>query len=175
MKYKSLKEIGAYYNEAHFLRPLKAHLVDDYADLMKDGVEFPPITLGEYPNGKVIVDGVHTFRAAGMAMINRVAVTVIQYKSLADALADQLKRNVNHGMRLLPGERDARIRMLHEIYKWNGVKIGGVVACLGITDLTWTAKHYRYGQARASPFSRRRGPRGGRSWPFRPTRFRQGG
>jgi ParB-like chromosome segregation protein Spo0J len=133
-KVLSLKQIGEYYNTAHLLRPINVGVVDDYAAQMVDGAKFPSIVLGTYPamksgspDEKLIIDGVHIYRACQVAKTTTHAVEVVKYGSLADALADQLKRNAHHGLRLTATQRDARIRMLIEIYNWSTRQVATAV------------------------------------------------
>jgi len=118
-----IKEIGDFYNTAHFLRPVSPQLVQEYAMLMETGNEFPAITLGKYPGmkgeeEKLIVDGVHTYRAAILAKQPKFNCHVLTFANLAEALAEQLKRNVSHGRQVTSQQRDARIRQLIEVYNW---------------------------------------------------------
>lgn len=128
----TVRRISEFYNTAHLIRPVQPDVVEDYADSMKDGSIFPPLKLGIYTGqdkkpGKIIVDGVHTFKAATVAGTKRLPVMITEYASLADALAAQMKANVNQGLRLTPEDRDARIRMLVQIYKWPMRKVASKV------------------------------------------------
>jgi transcriptional regulator with XRE-family HTH domain len=130
----SLKQIGEYYNTAHLIRPVNVAVVDDYAAQMVDGAKFPSIVLGTYPamksgspDEKLIIDGVHIYRACQVAKTTTHAVEIIKYGSLADALADQLKRNAHHGLRLTAAQRDARIRQLIEVYNWSTRQVAAAV------------------------------------------------
>jgi ParB-like chromosome segregation protein Spo0J len=128
-----MKEIGEYYNTAHFLRPVNPKVVENYAALMKDGVKtFPNIVLGKYKGEggkeeKLIVDGVHIYRACQLAKITSHTGEVVVYESLAEALADQLKRNLHHGLQISTAQRDARIRQLIEVYNWTTRQVATVV------------------------------------------------
>lgn len=129
MKGMLVSQIGEFYNTAHLIRPIQTRVVQEYAKLMKNGQEFPSIQLGTYTGngGKIIVDGAHTYRAAVLAKLEKHSVVVVEYPTLADALAAQLKANISHGVRLTPAQRDARIRELSEIYNWPVRKIAAAV------------------------------------------------
>lgn len=128
----SLKEIGEYYETAHFVRPIRAEVVDDYARLMKDGNTPPAMILGVYTGAedkpcKLIVDGVHTYRAAQIAKVESLACEIHTYATLADALAEQLQRNLHHGLRVTISERDFRIHKLVELFNWRQEAIAKAV------------------------------------------------
>lgn len=132
MKHLPLGVISEYYQTAHFIRPVQPRIAQEFANLMKAGAEFPAITLGHYPDaaggqGKLIVDGVLRYRAAQIAKLDKYAVEIKEYESLADALADQLKANIAHGVRLSPAQRDTRIRMLAEVYNWPVRRIAAAI------------------------------------------------
>lgn len=129
------KLISDYANKEVALRPMDTSVVEEYAESMRNGASFPAITLGEYPpegekdTGKAIIDGIH--RVGAFVKVEKVKLDaeVIKYKTKADAMADMMKRN-EHGVRLLPEFRDARIRMLHAL-GWAGNKIADLVHLSG--------------------------------------------
>lgn len=129
----NMKQIGEYYNTAHLLRPVNTRVVDEYAALLVDGAKFPNIVLGTYlgmdgtKKEKLIIDGVHIYRACQVAKVAMHGCEFVAYDSLADALADQLKRNAHHGLKLTTQQRDARIRMLIELYNWSTRQVAQAV------------------------------------------------
>lgn len=160
----TIKRISEFYNTAHLIRPVQPDVVQDYAAAMKDGSIFPPLKLGIYQGqdkkDKIIIDGVHTFKAATVAGIKKLSVVITTYPSLADALAAQLKANANQGLRLTPEDRDARIRMLVQIYKW---RIRRVAAKVGL--------HYSSVSRIASPTKKQNLSGTGKSGPKGPRKM----
>lgn len=139
-----LKEIGEYYREEHALRPLNARVVEEYAESMLCGAKFPAIRLGIYTGmdgkpDKLIVDGVHTFRAAQLAKVKKLAFEVKTYESLAEALKDQLKMNARQGQRLTAEDRDARIRLPVNVYHYPARVVATVIA-LSLTSISKIAR-----------------------------------
>jgi ParB-like chromosome segregation protein Spo0J len=128
----SLKDIGLYYNTAHFLRPIQPSIVERYARDMNDGAKFPNLILGTYPGqdgkkARLIVDGNHIYRACQVAKLTSFSCEFVSYDSLGDALADQLKRNLTHGYQISAAQRDARVRQLIEVYNWSVRQVAQVV------------------------------------------------
>lgn len=127
------KQIGEYFNSKHLLRPVSKNLVSNYAMLMEHGTEFPAIVLGSTPSpdgkGKVrlIIDGVHIFKAMQEAKVSKHPCEFVSYDSLADALADQLKRNIAHGMQVSTAKRDARIAELIDEFRWSVRQVANAV------------------------------------------------
>jgi ParB-like chromosome segregation protein Spo0J len=107
------------------LRPMEQALIVDYAKLMREGVIFPPVIVGESKTGeRFLVDGKHRTFAAEAAGFKELPVEVVQYASVDDLLADMLKRNMNRGAFVKPEYRDARIKFLHTSFKWSQERIG---------------------------------------------------
>lgn len=125
MRSFTLQQIGEYYNTAHLLRPINPGKVSQYHRSIEEGAKFPPIVLGQYPamdeksTGRLIVDGNHVFRALQLAKAKYSVIEVVKYDSLADALADQLRRNMMHGYQITTAQRNARIKQLIEVYNWS--------------------------------------------------------
>lgn len=119
MKVKDVK--AKYFNEEFQIRS-KTNLdkVAEYADSMKEGAQFPPIVLGEWPEDSTygsmsIVDGFTRFHAALKAKLDNIPVVVVKYKDVKEALIDSILKNL-HGQQLTKPERNARIKELNEEY-----------------------------------------------------------
>jgi ParB-like chromosome segregation protein Spo0J len=122
VRYLTMKQIGEYFNRKHLLRPVAKSTVENYANLMKGGTEFPAIVCATYPiekgRARLIVDGNHIFKACQEAKVAKHQVEFVSFESLGDALADQLKRNLKHGLQLSMAKRDERIQELIADHKW---------------------------------------------------------
>lgn len=129
----TVKQIGEYFNSKYLLRPINKGMVKNYAMLMAHGTEFPAIVCGTVPSpdgkGKLrlIIDGVHIFKGMIEAKVSKHAVELVSYESLAGALADQLKRNIAHGMQVAAARRDARIQELISEFKWTVREVANAV------------------------------------------------
>lgn len=126
VRHLNAKQIGEYFNPKYLLRPVSKALVSNYAALMEGGTEFPAIVCGTCPNPdpkkpgrlRLIIDGVHIFKAMTEAKKSKHPVEFVSFESLAAALADQLRRNIMHGFQVSTARRDARIKELIDEYKW---------------------------------------------------------
>lgn len=87
--------------------------VNEYAELMKDGVQFPPILVGEFvgihgpdPDPTyILLDGFHRLEAAKRAGQTAMIVNVVQVHSNADKIETALRANSQHGLSLTAEER----------------------------------------------------------------------
>lgn len=108
------------------LRTPKDKKVHEYADAMKNGVVFPPLTIGinrKQPDLKVLVDGMTRLLAAESLKLHTLEVTEKEYASADLLLMDMYALN-RHGVPISPKDRDNRIRLLAgEPYKWIQARI----------------------------------------------------
>lgn len=87
--------------------------VTEYAELMKDGVQFPPILVGEFVGYRgpdpdptyFLLDGFHRLEAAKRAGKTAMIVNVAQVSSNADKIETALRANSQHGLPLTAEER----------------------------------------------------------------------
>lgn len=118
----------SYYHDAHLLRHTDTDRVLMYAEAMRRGDVFPDIHLGEYVDDHgiqyIVIDGVHRLKAYALAGMKRVPVTFERYRDEAHAYADQLSRNMRHGLHLHDIERDRRIKLMANKYGWTLRQIG---------------------------------------------------
>ncbi len=112
----------------HLLRRPDPNRVLKYAQALKAGEEFPPIYLGEYQTDEgiqyIVVDGAHRLQAHKLIKAKSIDVVFERYVDEAHALADQLNRNMRHGLDLNDFERDQRIKLLANTYGWTLRQIG---------------------------------------------------
>lgn len=116
-----VEEIRKAVAENILLRFPKQETIDQYAEAMKNGIVFPPLTIGwnkKSPNQRVLVDGLTRLEAAEAAGITALDVNEKEYASPDLLLMDMYALN-KHGAPIEPKDRDNRIRMLaSEPYKW---------------------------------------------------------
>lgn len=133
--------------------------VIEYANLMRQGVEFPPVTLAEWGKGNVaLVDGVHRLTAAMNAKLDKLPVTVVKVKSKLEAELLAFRANVTHGKLLTADEkRKACIELLKQPVM---AKLSNVKAAqrMGVSDMT--VKRYRDGIGTKSPAANHNGHKG---------------
>ena len=87
--------------------------VNEYAELMKDGVQFPPILVGEFVGYRgpdpdptyFLLDGYHRLEAAKRVGKTAMIVNVAQVSSEADKIETALRANSQHGLPLTAEER----------------------------------------------------------------------
>ena len=93
-------------------------VVSEYAELFKEGVEFPPISVVHDGSDYYLADGFHRLLAAqhaGKASINCDVIT----GTLRDAVLYSLSANYNHGLRrTIEDKRKAVMTMLEDI-EWS--------------------------------------------------------
>lgn len=124
--------------------------VVEYSNLMKAGVEFPPVVLATWGKGnRALVDGIHRFTAAMNAKIGELAYVETKVKTKLEAELLAFKSNVTHGRLLTADEkRKACIQLLQQpaMTKLSHVK---AAKALGVSDMT--VKRYRDGIGTKSP------------------------
>ena len=88
--------------------------VDEYAQAMQDGTNFPPIELIDEGLFYFIADGHHRYEAAKKLGQESIEANVKQ-GNLRDALLIGLSENNKHGLRLSIGDRRRMVSILLEI------------------------------------------------------------
>ena len=166
-------QMGEYHDPALLLRPINTGLVEQYAQALRDGAEFPAIILGTYTDedgvaAKLMVDGNHIYRACQLAK-KSFRCEVVHYDSLAAALVDQLKRNLRHGLRLTTAQRDKRIRELIEEHNMSTRQVADAV---GMSNAS-VSRIYRGIQNGGGAGRRTAGAAGGVATGPRPLQARQ--
>ena len=93
-------------------------VVDEYAELMKEGTEFPPISVVHDGNEYYLSDGFHRLLAAqkaGKASINCDVLT----GTLRDAILYSLSANSSHGLRRTLEDRRKAVMTMLEDFEWS--------------------------------------------------------
>lgn len=100
-------------------RSMNGSTVYDYADLMKAGTEFPPVTVYHDGEHYWLADGFHRVAAAKEAGLTTIAAT-IEAGSQRDAVLYSLgPANVAHGLPLTRSERTKRVERLLSDPEWS--------------------------------------------------------
>lgn len=92
-------------------------VVDEYAELIKEGTEFPPISVVHDGNEYYLSDGFHRLLAtqkAGKASINCDVIT----GTLRDAILYSLSANSSHGLRRTVEDRRKAVMTMLEDFEW---------------------------------------------------------
>lgn len=105
-------------------------IVDDYADAMRNGAQFPPIILESGTNR--ILDGVHRFLAAKKAGINKIRV---EYRSVPSGMtpkyyAATLNAHTRHGILLSESEMKTVAR--EYIQSFSDSEMTGIITKISI-------------------------------------------
>ena len=117
-----------YQQKSLALRPVEIDRVLRYAEAIRKGTQLPPIHLGEYPTDAgvrhLVIDGLHTLAAHVLLKSKTVPVVMDRYADEAHAMADQLNKNIRHGLELRDHDRNERIKLLANRYGWTLRQIG---------------------------------------------------
>lgn len=128
-----------------------ATTVAEYAALMEQGVEFPPILIAEVGKNKkrVLVGGFHRLAAATKAKVKEIAVDFAPCRTAFDAELLAFSDNVSHGLNYTA--EDKRQAILAILQTPTGKKLSNAAAAnkLGVSDMT--IKRYRDAIGTKSP------------------------
>jgi len=127
---------------------LNKEIMEEYAELMRSGVKFPPLTLFFDGENYWLADGFHRLGGALRAAPDKpIEVEVIQ-GTLAEAQWYSFSANKSHGLRRSneDKERTVRAALAHP----NAASLSNVQIAehCGVSD--WTVRKYRQGMERAS-------------------------
>lgn len=92
-------------------------VVDEYAELMKEGTEFPPISVVHDGNDYYLSDGFHRLLAAQRAGKASINCDVIA-GTLRDAILYSLSANSQHGLRRTVEDRRKAVMTMLEDFEW---------------------------------------------------------
>jgi hypothetical protein len=112
-----------------------AGVMGNYAELMGNGVEFPPITVFEIAVGEfVLADGFHRVAAAKQAGLETMKATVVK-GTIRDALLFAIRANASHGQGLTRKEKlRAAARLLNDPQwsQWSNSEIARICGLSGM-------------------------------------------
>lgn len=118
-------------------------LAQRYADFLKAGAVFPPVTVGRLNNRLILVDGWHRILSRIILSMDSVDAEIFNFDSERDLFAEAVNRNQNHGKSLAPEDRRRCIKRLQrykfsveEITKLTSVSVkNSVLSYSGIKEL----------------------------------------
>ena len=97
-------------NEAQIRASINIDAVADYAEAMRGGIVFPPVTVFNDNNRYLLADGFHRVMAA--ARIGRETIEAsVEHGTRSDALRFALTANVSHGLRRTNADKRKAIRI----------------------------------------------------------------
>lgn len=117
---------------------IKDEVIEEYSELIADGVEFPPIKVfkDEKTQKYTKIDGFHAYHAALKAGLDSIDIEVIDKKSELDRFIEGLKNNAKHGLPLTSKDRRkniVRILSNKDGWDWSDAHISKIV---GTSDRT---------------------------------------
>lgn len=89
--------------------------VEEYAEMIEQGVEFDPILVWEREDGSYwVIDGVHRVEAHKKAGKERIKVKLVKCKDELDYRIKAIQANLKHGLALTKGERAILAQTLYK-------------------------------------------------------------
>lgn len=105
-------------------------VVSEYAEALREGVEFPPIQAIQVDGTLYVVDGWHRYAAAGQAGRKTIQVYVKE-GTRRDALLEAVKANSDHGLQRTQEDKRKAVRLLLMDAEWcklSSRELAGLVA-----------------------------------------------
>jgi hypothetical protein len=84
--------------------------VDEYAEAMREGAQFPPVVVFNDGHRYILADGFHRVMAAGLLYLTEISAE-IREGNRSDALKYALGANVSHGMRRTNADKHRSIAL----------------------------------------------------------------
>ncbi len=107
--------------------------VEEYKEMLEQGVEFDPITVWKRPDGQYwIVDGVHRTEAHRGAGRTTIKAKIVELKDELEYRIKAIELNLKHG---LPLQREEKILLAQTLYKL-GVSIPELKKLFGVAERT---------------------------------------
>ena len=108
--------------------------IASYADAMREGVTFPPITVVKMGSGKevryILADGFHRYYAAEKAGRNTIAVKIVR-GDMAEALRIALESNCAHGLPLTNADKRRAVEMA--VKQWPELADSAIAQRVGVS------------------------------------------
>lgn len=83
-----------------------------YAQAMRVGDEFPPITVGSFEGKLYVIDGWHRIEAKKLLKQEHIQAVIKSYKDKKEMFLDAIKSNIQHGRQLSTHEK---VRLVHKL------------------------------------------------------------
>jgi transposase len=107
--------------------------VEEYKEMMEQGVEFDPITVWKRPDGQYwIVDGVHRTEASKRLGRTTIKAKIVELKDELEYRIEAIKANLKHG---LPLQKEEKILLAQTLYKL-GVQTAELKKLFGVAERT---------------------------------------
>jgi len=107
--------------------------VEEYKEMLEQGVEFDPIVVWKRPDGQYwIVDGVHRTEAHKRVGRTTIKAKIVELKDELEYRIEAIKANLKHG---LPLQKEEKILLAQTLYKL-GVPIAELKKLFGVSERT---------------------------------------
>jgi ParB-like chromosome segregation protein Spo0J len=107
--------------------------VEEYKEMLEQGVEFDPIIVWKRPDGQYwIVDGVHRTEAHKRAGRTTIKAKIVELKDELEYRIEAIKANLKHG---LPLQKEEKILLAQTLYKL-GVQTAELKKLFGVAERT---------------------------------------
>jgi hypothetical protein len=109
--------------------------IDRYAELMSDGVQFPPVILFNDGKDYWLADGFHRFHAASKNKSTTI-ISDVRTGTLRDASFYALGANKDHGIPLSQKERRDNVKIILEDFEWSDMSDRAIGELCGVSHVT---------------------------------------
>jgi len=107
--------------------------VEEYKEMLEQGVEFDPIVVWKRPDGQYwVVDGVHRTEAHKRAGRTTIKAKIVELKNELEYRIEAIKANLKHG---LPLQKEEKILLAQTLYKL-GVQVAELKKLFGVAERT---------------------------------------
>ncbi|MFZ8863365.1 MAG: helix-turn-helix domain-containing protein, partial [Thermocrinis sp.] len=107
--------------------------VEEYKEMLEQGVEFDPIVVWKRPDGQYwIVDGVHRTEAHKRAGRTTIKAKIVELKDELEYRIEAIKANLKHG---LPLRKEEKVILAQTLYKL-GVPVAELKKLFGVAERT---------------------------------------
>jgi len=107
--------------------------VEEYKEMLEQGVEFDPIVVWKRPDGQYwIVDGVHRTEAHKRAGRTTIKAKIVELKDELEYRIEAIKANLKHG---LPLRKEEKVILAQTLYKL-GVQVAELKKLFGVSERT---------------------------------------
>ncbi|KUK95984.1 MAG: putative streptomycin biosynthesis operon possible regulatory protein [Methanothrix harundinacea] len=121
--------------------------IDEYADEMKSGETFPPITVFDDGDKKWLADGWHRYLAAQKTGLEEINVD-LRVGSRRDALLFSISANARHGLRRTRDDKRRSIMALLSDPEWSELSDRELAKLAGVTHPTIAKYRHEFGSGK---------------------------
>jgi hypothetical protein len=112
---------------------LRADAIEEYADAMRNGAEFPPVDVFLDKNSHYwLADGFHRYSAAAIAEHEMIEANVHKGE-LRQAIWFALSANTTNGIRLTNADKRRRVEMALADKEWSGMSDNAIADHVGVS------------------------------------------